>query len=99
MYFLYKISVSHVNGFYRFTPDADSLSKGAKSFAIKADQGMMRRILRRCGSADELTCPRSVRGLTYDQIISNIINGSNNSIYVFAHKYPKSHEDLLRLAQ
>jgi hypothetical protein len=99
MYLLYKIRIDNEDNVYTFTPDENSKLNGASSYSIKANNELLKRFLRRAGTADELTSPRSKRGMTYDAILKNIENGTDNNIYVFSHKYPKSLEDLQRIMQ
>ncbi len=100
MYKLYKIKVeTDDDNIYQFSPDGDSVTYGGQKYAVKANADLLKRFLRRAGSADELTSPRSKRGMTYDSIIQNILNGTDNNIYIFAHKYPSSLDDLKRMMQ
>jgi hypothetical protein len=95
MYVLYNVNIiTDDDGLYQLIPDKDSMLNGAKQFAIKANPLMLKRFLKRCGSTDDLILPRSKRSLTYDEIITNILNGSNTMIHIFGHRYPKSLEDL-----
>lgn len=97
MYILYKIKIENEDNVYTFTPDEASKLNGASQYSIKANNQLLKRFLRRSGTADEITSPRSKRGMTYDSILSNIESGTDNYVYVFAHKYPKSLEDLQRI--
>lgn len=97
MYVLYKVTIStDDDNIFRLIPDDTSKVYGAQAFATKATPNQILKFLKRCGSADELTSPRSKRGITYQQIVDNIIDGNYNSIYVFSHKYPKNLQDFQR---
>lgn len=94
---LFKITIeTDDDNFYRLTPDNDSINYGAKEFAFKADDLMLKNFLRRCKMADETTVPRSYRGITYNEIVQAIQSGSG-CVYVFKHHYPKSQEELERI--
>lgn len=96
MHKLFKINIStDDDGIYRFTPDADSRLYGAKEFSVKANEQMLLRFLRRCKVADCSVEPRSYRSITYKEIVQYIIDNKGD-LYIFAHMYPKSHEDILR---
>lgn len=100
MYTLYKITIeTDDDNIFIFNPDFNSLTKGAQRFAIKCSPLSIKKFLKRCGSADELCMPRSYRSITYETILSNILKGKDNSIYIFAHKYPKTIDQLKGLLQ
>ena len=96
--FCIKIEKYDDDSNYRFVPDANSREYGAKEIAIKATDEMLMKFLRRCKVSDIDTKPRSYRGITYAEIVKLIQNGKGD-IYVFAHLYPKTHSDLLRIMQ
>ncbi len=97
MRYIYNIDIeTDDDNFYRIVPDQYSKDLGACQLAIKADDIMLKRFLRRCKVADETTQPRSYRSLTYNEICS-LIKGGKYKVYMFSNKYPKSQSELERL--
>lgn len=99
MYILYKVKISSTEDcVYRFCPDELSRQRGANEYTLKANREIMKKLLRRFGSADEISSPRSKRGYTYDQLLDFIHTNKNNSFYIFGHKYPKDLDTLNRMS-
>ena len=97
MHKLFKIAVTtDDDNQYRLTPDANSREYGAKEFAFKATDNMLLRFLRRCKVSDPTVQPRSFRALTYAEIIKFLQTGSGE-LFIYAHFYPKSHDELERI--
>lgn len=94
MYKLYNIKINtDDDNFYQLTPDSDSIQYGAVKHAIKASPEMLKRFLTRCKVSDQTTKPRSYRSITYKEIIQAIQKGEC-SVYVYAHMYPKTYDQL-----
>lgn len=92
---LYHIYIDHDenDNNYRLKPDKDSLDYGAKEFSINADDTMLKKFLYRCKVSDPLIQPRSHRSITYDEIVK-MIQQQKGEVYVFAHMYPKTFDEL-----
>jgi hypothetical protein len=93
MYKLYKININtEDDGFYRFEPNIDCQRIGAKVFTIKGNDSMLMKFLRRCKVCDTTKQPRSLRALTYKEMLC-LINQGSADVFIFAHMYPKTQVD------
>lgn len=93
MYKLYKININtEDDGFYRFEPTIECQKIGAKVFTIKGNDAMLIKFLRRCKVCDTTKQPRSLRALTYKEIVQ-LINQGSADVYIFSHMYPKSQNE------
>lgn len=98
MHKLYCIKIEQYNddNTYRFVPDEDSRAYGAQELSVKASDEMLMKFLRRCRVADATIKPRSYRAITYAEIVKLIQEGKGD-VYVYAHLYPKTYADLLKV--
>lgn len=98
MYLLYKITIeTDDDNIFRITPDSDALLRGALPFSVKATPEQIRRFLKRCKIGDSESQPRSKRNVSFNSIISNLCNTNSSTVFCFAHKYPKTLEQLRTL--
>jgi hypothetical protein len=95
MYKLYKINIDNdtTDNYYKFIPDSDSKNFGANEYSIRANSDMLKKFLRRCRVSDATTNPRSIRSITYKEII-DLIHSQKGEVYIFSHMYPKTIDDL-----
>lgn len=98
MYLLYKITIeTDDDNIFRLNPDSDALSRGALPFAVKATPEQVRRFLKRCQVGDSESKPRSKRNVSFNSIIDNLCSCNSSVVFCFAHKYPKTLEQLRTL--
>ena len=98
MYLLYKITIeTDDDNIFRLNPDNDALQRGALPFAVKATPEQVRRFLKRCHVGDSESQPRSKRSVSFNSIIDNLCSNNSSTVFCFAHKYPKTLEQLRTL--
>lgn len=88
-----RVTVKYSGKVWHFIPEDNQLN----DYKFMASDEEMIRFLRRIKAKDEQTDPKSMRGLTYKNIIDEIKSGRDNQIFVFRKYYPSSEETVRSL--
>lgn len=71
--------------------------KGELPFSLQASEDQIRTLFRKLKVKDDISQPRSNKGLTYQQMMDEIKSGRDNLVYIWSNYYPKSVEDARKL--
>lgn len=99
MWYLVQCNIEYdsEDNIWFLNPDVSSKERGCRGFKIKASPNMMKKLLFKLKAKDDITSPRSSKGRTYQQIVDEIMNNTDNVVYFKSTTYPKNKDELNKI--